>query len=216
MIGVAEVQRPQAAAIHVAEVAELVSIFEPDVNLCVWSGALAPQAAAEAAAVAASPSCVIEAVSSGALDRLSGGLNHPALAGRDALCGELAFLVEVFADLCGAEQVGLRLVSLEDAMCRRFHVDHVGLRLICTLHGAGTEWLAEADCDRRWLGAPMEQGGRDPVARPGARIERLVAGEVGLFKGTAGPGMQHRAIVHRSPPVSKGERRLLLTLDAVG
>ena len=35
----------------------------------------------------------------------------------------------------------MRLVSTSAPMCPRFHTDHVGVRLICTYVGPGTEWL---------------------------------------------------------------------------
>ena len=49
--------------------------------------------------------------------------------------------------------VGLRLEIIERAMCPRFHVDHVGIRMLCTYRGPGTEWLDDEAADRNFLGA---------------------------------------------------------------
>jgi hypothetical protein len=54
----------------------------------------------------------------------------------------------------------------------------------------------------------------DPsVAADDGAICSMCAGDVALLKGERWEGNEHRAIIHRSPPVSEGERRLLLTLD---
>ncbi len=57
----------------------------------------------------------------------------------------------------GARRVGLRLRVLDKAMCPRFHVDHVPVRLITTYAGVGSEWLAEGAMDRRQLGSPTAE-----------------------------------------------------------
>ena len=42
---------------------------------------------------------------------------------------------------------------LDRAMCPRWHVDRVGLRLLSTWVGPATEWLNEDFADRRQLGS---------------------------------------------------------------
>jgi SAM-dependent methyltransferase len=93
-------------------------------------------------------------------------------------------------------------------MCPGFHVDRVGIRLVCAYVGPGTEWLPEPQVDRVALGR-REPGG---VLRLGAPA-RLAIGAVGLLKGEAWPGNEGRGAVHRSPPVAAGERRVLLTIE---
>ena len=115
--------------------------------------------------------------------------------------------MSAFACLIEARRVGLRLRVLDKAMCPRFHVDHVPLRLITTYAGAGSEWLREDAMPRHRLG--------EPAAEPTdvREIGRLHAGEVALFKGEKWQGNEGAGIIHRSPQVEPGERRLILTLD---
>ena len=50
---------------------------------------------------------------------------------------DLDGLAELYVDLLGGDAVGLRLEVIECAMCPRFHVDHVGIRMLCTFCGPG-------------------------------------------------------------------------------
>lgn len=117
---------------------------------------------------------------------------------------DVSWLVSAYACLLGAERVGLRLRAMETAMCPRFHVDHVPMRLITTYAGIGSQWLKEGDMDRSSLG----QAQADP-----ALTQQIQCGEVALLKGERWIGNQGHGLIHRSPPLSRNERRLILTLD---
>lgn len=127
--------------------------------------------------------------------------------GHAEFVADVAWLVSAFSYLLEAHRIGLRLRVLDRAMCPRFHVDHVPLRLITTYAGAGSQWLREGSMPRHRLG--------ESAAEPSsvADIEQLQAGEVALFKGEKWPGNEGAGIVHRSPQVASGTRRLILTLD---
>ena len=58
----------------------------------------------------------------------------------------------MFADLTAAERLGVRLARLDEPMCPRFHVDHVGVRLLTTYCGVGAEWLPPDQVDRCFPG----------------------------------------------------------------
>lgn len=126
------------------------------------------------------------------------------LAGHEGFIADLAWLIDAYACLLGAKSVGVRLRALERAMCPRFHVDHVPLRLITTYAGPASEWLEEGAIDRRRLA-------QDEV--DSADIRQLVCGDVALFKGEKWLGNEGAGVVHRSPALANGERRLILTLD---
>lgn len=126
------------------------------------------------------------------------------LAGHDGFIADLAWLIDAYACLLGAKSVGVRLRALERAMCPRFHVDHVPLRLITTYAGPASEWLEEGVVDRRRLA-------QDEV--DSADIRQLGCGDVALFKGEKWLGNEGAGVVHRSPTLVNGERRLILTLD---
>jgi hypothetical protein len=136
----------------------------------------------------------------------------------DALTEELRHLVRLYAALADCRWMGLRLCVTDTVPCRRFHVDRVGLRLICTWQGRGTQWLEHQDVNRRWLGhgtprdVPDERSG---LIRRGAQIHELNTFDIGVFKGEAWPGNEARGAVHRSPAVNRGQWRVMLTLDAL-
>lgn len=141
-----------------------------------------------------------------------------AQPGRICLENELRFLIELFATLSDSRWVGVRLSISHQRSCPRFHVDKVGLRLICTLQGPGTEWLEHECVDRRFLGfgsqgIPDEGSG---LLKSGAQIHRMQTFEVGLFKGELWPGNENRSAVHRSPAVKPlSPHRIVVTLDEV-
>lgn len=141
----------------------------------------------------------------------------PAGPGREALADDLALLAEILGELLAADHVGLRLEVVDQAMCPRLHVDRVGIRLLCTYRGPGTEWVDDSGIDRRLLGAaaagkPDECSG---LLLSGHRIERLAPFSVALLKGQHWQGNGDRGIVHRSPPVTPAcAPRILVALDA--
>ena len=135
--------------------------------------------------------------------------------GARAFVEDVRLLVGVYADLFAADHVGLRLKVMGAPMCPRFHVDHVGVRMVCTYHGPGTEWLEPGDVDRSRIG---HAAGGLPDTESGlilhrAPIQRLDPFDVGLFKGEAWPGNAGRGAVHRSPPGDA--RRVLVTIEAL-
>ena len=137
---------------------------------------------------------------------------HPA---RSALVGWLTECVDLFACLFDQQRVGIRLRWLNSAMCPRFHVDNIPVRLVHTLSGPGTEWLTEDNLDRLRLGRgngglPDEHSG--VVIEP-RDIQRLDAGDVALLKGSGWVGNEHAGLVHRSPMVPSDAGRWVLTLD---
>ncbi|MNH22374.1 hypothetical protein D3C79_822300 [compost metagenome] len=148
---------------------------------------------------------VIELDEQQQLPDLSGLLGGYAdLEGHVAFLTDVAWLVAAYACLLDARRVGLRLQALSNAMCPRFHVDHVPLRLLSTYAGPGSEWLEEGAVDRSQLA--REQ----PDANA---VRQLAVGEVALLKGEKWLGNQGAGLVHRSPMLVNGERRLILSLD---
>ncbi|MFV9648435.1 DUF1826 domain-containing protein [Pseudomonas citrulli] len=127
------------------------------------------------------------------------------LEGYEGFIADVSWLVSAFACLLGAKRIGVRLRLLDKAMCPRFHVDHVPVRLITTYAGIGSQWLREGVMDRRKLS--------QPDAEPSERIEQIQCGEVALLKGTKWHGNENHGLIHRSPALKADERRLILTLD---
>lgn len=135
----------------------------------------------------------------------------PAPEAGQALLEDVRTLAEAMAYLFDTDTIGIRLQRLDDAMCPRFHVDNLAVRLVTTYAGPATEWLPEHAVNRAGLGAPRPDK-PDPVADPCA-IRRLGVGDLALLKGDGWLGNEGRSLVHRSPRPAPGERRLLLALD---
>lgn len=116
-------------------------------------------------------------------------------AERRALAADLGALAALFGRLAGTAAVDVRLEAIATDACRRFHVDRVRARLLCTLRGPGTELAL-------------------PAAGDAARLlRRLEPGEVVALRGTLWPG-EETDLLHRSPPIEgTGAVRLLFVLD---
>ncbi|KJG06396.1 succinylglutamate desuccinylase [Photobacterium angustum] len=132
-----------------------------------------------------------------------------------ALVENIAQLVDMFCCLFDLKEVGLRLTALNNAMCPRFHVDHIPCRLVSTFHGNASQWLPNDKVDRTKLGhgnngLPDETSG---LYKQHSDIEQLSTGDVALLKGEAWAGNENLGIVHRSPATLPNETRLLMTLD---
>ena len=191
----------------------LTEVLRDDVNLAVWQRRLpaqvedfATQLLAQGQALA--QTLILELASAESPPDLTGLLaEYSDLPGQAACLADIGWLVDAFACLFGARRIGLRLRVLDRAMCPRFHVDHVPVRLITSYAGPGSQWLAEGAMARQRLGDP----GAEPQ-EPGL-INSSLAGHVLLAKGEKWSGNEGCGLIHRSPQPQSGERRLLLTLD---
>ena len=202
-----------ACAASASEPIGLTRIFDPEIQLAAWRRPVDP---------------VIADWLEAHLDDLGAGFRQtlapgeapdlsrlPAGAGREALADDLQLLAEMLGELLDARTIGIRLEVIRQAMCPRLHVDRVGIRMLCTYRGPGTEWVDDAYVDRRFLGAgangqPDASSGR---RLPGHRIESIDPFHVALLKGSLWQGNAGRGIVHRSPAVPQPPR-VLVALDA--
>ena len=189
----------------------LSDILNDGVNLAIWQRQLPLHIAEFGALLVAlneplAESLVVELVSEDCVPNLQGlASSCHDLEGYDGFIADVSWLVSAFACLLGAKRIGVRLRLLDKAMCPRFHVDHVPVRLITTYAGIGSQWLREGVMDRRTLG--------QADAEPTERIEQIHCGEVALLKGTKWHGNEGHGLIHRSPALKTDERRLILTLD---
>ncbi len=196
----------------------LTDVYEEDTNIVIWQRELPEPLVEEVREILASlyppelSMTVSPEAAQPAIQQALGGKAAPLL------CEDAAQLVEMLCCLLGIERVGLRLTALSQAMCPKFHVDHVPCRFVTTYCGVATEWLPHASVDRARLGRgsnglPDSESG---LYRREADIQQLEAGDVALLKGELWEGNEEAGLVHRSPAVPAGESRLLLTLDVVG
>lgn len=151
-----------------------------------------------------------------------GWLMEPLGPQREAvLAPELSRWLAVFRDLSGDAPVTGSVVLTRQDDCRKYHVDWVGLRLIITYAGPGTEWVPNEGVHRKSLQTPwrnLASINRRIVPDPSS-VMTANAGDVLLLKGESYPGNSGRGAVHRSPPIaeSNGVRLLFkLTLPGAG
>ena len=122
----------------------------------------------------------------------------PACPERDQLVDDIAALAGIFADLMQTPYLRLRLQAVTSNSCRKFHIDAIAARLVCTYRGQGTQYGISSD-------------GQAP-----ARVFAAATGAPILLRGTLWPETPASGLLHRSPPIEgTGETRLLLVLDAV-
>ncbi|MFO1032469.1 MAG: DUF1826 domain-containing protein [Planctomycetota bacterium] len=202
------------------QVTELAGIHDADVQMAIWHRPVDSVLRRFAANVlAARPVQQVLEVEVAELDRfdpLPASLHAAEPVAAELFAADVRWLAGMFAELVGASRLGVRLMRLEQAMCPRFHTDFVGVRLLTTYCGTGTEWLEDRDVDRRFLGhrsmdVPDDRSG---LLRPGAAVQVVPEFAVALLKGEAWPGNLERGLVHRSPALA-GTRRVLLSIDVL-
>jgi hypothetical protein len=201
--------RRRAVAVSAAYPEVLLDILRPEVNLAIWHRALPASMASAARPLfdAAPFTAVAEDEPEAALGALVAKL--PVAPPLDLLLDiqRLAVLFAAVADADSAVQI--RLEGITGPACHRWHADAVGLRLLCTYRGAGTEWL------------PLAGGAAAARDLPGAGLPcgraTIATGAVAILKGEGFRGNAGFGCIHRSPPAAPGERaRLLLCIDEPG
>ncbi|GFM88704.1 hypothetical protein PSCICO_41030 [Pseudomonas cichorii] len=205
--------QPRARQVQGETPEVLGQVLEDGVNLSVWQRQLPAHIEDFGALLLSlneplSESMTLEVQGGDVEPNLQGlASGYSDLQGYDGFIADVSWLVSAYACLLGAECVGLRLRALDKAMCPRFHVDHVPVRLVTTYAGIGSQWLKENAIDRKQLGSP-EAEPQDP-----SRFQQIHCGEVALLKGERWSGNEGLGLVHRSPQLERNERRLILTLD---
>ncbi len=194
----------------------LSDIYQESINLAVWKCSLSTHTRADIKQVMNSADRLRIIITTEPND-IAKKLRESAdvLADKKALCEHIALLVDMFCTLFELKRVGLRLVTVDQAMCPKFHVDKVPCRLITTLSGATTEWLQHGDVNREKLGAGS-QGMPDEISGIFSHeqvIQRLDIGDVALLKGEGWFNNEQGGLVHRSPSIEYNQKRLMLTLD---
>jgi len=122
----------------------------------------------------------------------------PKGAIREWLEADIATLAKAFAEMMDAQYLRVRLDVITTNACRRFHVDAISARLICTYRGTGTQY-------------GLQVNHADPEA-----ITTVPTGVPILLRGSLWPPKPASGLVHRSPPIEgTGETRLVLVIDAV-
>ena len=122
----------------------------------------------------------------------------PDVPHRKNLIEDIAELGSVFSKVMRAPLVRIRLDRVTDNACRKFHIDSILARLVCTYRGTGTQYGMSAD-------------GGDPE-----RVFTVPTGDPILMRGTRWPDKTTCNLLHRSPPIEGSkETRLVLVIDPI-
>ena len=112
------------------------------------------------------------------------------------IANDVENLATQFAKTMDVSDLLLRVELVEDNACRKFHIDNVKARLICTYMGPGTEY------------------GLAPRGEIPASIQSIPTGLPALFKGKIFDGAANPQVVHRSPQVNgTGISRLVIVIN---
>ena len=126
---------------------------------------------------------------------VSGMENGP---GRTWLTNDIVGLSTKFTDMMHAPYLRLRLDVVTTNACRKFHIDAIKARLICTYRGTGTQY-------------GISTNGAQPH-----KVFTVATGAPMILRGTLWPEKPAAGLLHRSPPIEgTGETRLVLVLDPV-
>jgi hypothetical protein len=180
------------SAIRDAGCAAVILTRQPEPQLQSWLNALQPDKLPQARVIVR-PDLVKEVV-----NEICDTCGTPLTQERRSLVDDIADMASYFSDLMNVRYLRLRLDVVTTNACRRFHIDAVTARLVCTYRGQTTQ-LGEAEtaCD------PDEV-----VSVP--QICPVV------LRGSNWPGDEPTKLRHRSPPIEgSGETRLLLVLDPI-
>ncbi|MEL6369190.1 MAG: DUF1826 domain-containing protein [Pseudomonadota bacterium] len=119
-----------------------------------------------------------------------------------SITDDLIDLSTMFSEANGQPDLLVKLETIEDDRCRKFHLDNVKARLVVTYHGPGTQWVTPGDEER----ALHEQ-----TAFTGP-ISEVAVGNVAMFFGKKSD--RATLILHRSAPIeSRKLRRLVAVID---
>lgn len=198
---------PAERHVFVDHLAGLDVVLRPDVNLAVWSREPHPEYAAWLDEACASVRLDVESrVLRLRPDASTVVAPLPPGRWRDVLCRDIEALAVIHAQWTSLPSARVHLSTVDTDKCRLYHSDFVGLRLLCTYSGPGTQWVTEPAVER--------VGGGVVILDPSA-IRSLQRLDVGVLKGNAWPGNEGGGCIHRSPRiVHLGGRRMLLKVDA--
>lgn len=191
--GIAVVDRPEGLTAFVKPgIAAAIWQRDPAPDFQAWIDTL-PEDRLPSARVILRPGAVREAMVA-----LCDGAGLPQGLQRNRLADDVAALAHVFARLMGAPFLRLRFDRVTGNACRRFHVDRVTARLVCTYRGPGTQY-----------GSGAEGAEPDPVFSVPTGAPIILRGT--LWRDDDAPGL-----LHRSPPIEgTGLVRSVLVIDPI-
>ena len=117
----------------------LERVRKPDTGLAIWRRVTSLHLRASAPTLLSRSAFIVTAA--GSPEAVARALCRDLMLFHWPLYADFQRLGRRLASLSGAPAVRMRFEHVIDDSCRKFHVDAVGLRLLCTYAGAGTEWV---------------------------------------------------------------------------
>ena len=194
---------PTQSLVISEDVASLKTVLEPQCPAALWNRTM-PEAVLDwldhlDPDLLPSGRVILQPLAVGdVIDQLCDISGLPEGPERSWLRADVMFLSDYFASLTKTRYLRLRLDVVQHNACRKFHVDAITARLICTYRGTGTQY-----------GCGVAGGDPDEVftVPTGAPI---------VLRGTLWPEEPATGLLHRSPPIEgTGETRLMLVLDPI-
>ncbi|UYV37251.1 DUF1826 domain-containing protein [Rhodobacteraceae bacterium D3-12] len=105
----------------------------------------------------------------------------PECSDRNLLIEDASALSSIFASVMNSAYIRLRLDVVNTNACRKFHIDAVTARLVCTYRGTGTHY-------------GLSENGHDPQ-----EIMTVPTGSAIVLRGTRWPESPLSGLLHRSP-----------------
>ena len=131
--------------------------------------------------------------------------------GLNLFINDISAITKEYSRIVAEEIIRFNLYIVEDDMCKYFHSDYNNLRLLCTYHGEGTQWIENHNANRNKMGCEKNE----EILIDSSAINQLKTFWIALLKGQAYPNNLGNGIIHRSPPMGeKKNKRILLKLDA--
>ena len=192
-VGVAVADTPEdLTVIHKPDCAAAIWRRQPEPNFQSWLDALHPDQLPHGRVVLRRDAVAAAVV------QLCDIAQTPHCAERAQLTDDVTALAHIFADIMQSPYLRMRLQAIKTNACRKFHIDAITARLICTYRGTGTQY-------------GISGHGKDPN-----RVFTVPTGSPVLLRGTLWPETPRSGLLHRSPPIEGTEEtRLVLVLDPV-
>lgn len=188
---------------------ELTNIYEKWCSIAIWKRKPVPEIHEELKNIQLRPFLTKEIVTLDSYPQ-SEIYTHLNEMGFIHLPKDILRLLEIYSDLFDTQRMGLRFAVLDTALCPKFHTDYLGVRLICTYSGRGTEYVAGTEANRSKLQTQIAHNSIE-VFQERQRTSRY---DVILLKGEYFPRNEGFGAIHRSPQII-GKNRIFLSIDAV-
>lgn len=170
----------------------LAMISQPGIDMAIINRSTFPKPGEEVVSIAEVDSirCVTDRRNLKA--KIEFALRELALVQCNTLADDMHQLGLLFMNHFAIEHANLRIEVVDSQSCPKFHCDARQIRLITTYAGPTTEYRL---CD------------------PDAENQAVALGSIALLKGTTHPTHEGEHVLHRSPPMTTGQRRLCLVID---